>query len=268
MNNNNNEVQQPMNALSEICGFPVANGDSSEILSDIRQRAASRFGGWVVTLNLEMLSKVSRDRNYRQLLDDADMYIADGMPLVWASSHGKNRATQPIKERTTGVDLVDQFLQLGQIPNFAVIGGEQPKKTLDLYPGAMAACRLLFDGQIDLSAEQTKHFAAQIIQQEIEVVFLALGVPKQDLLAKALRKLAPHVVYIGVGGTFQMLSADGKRAPQWMRRSGLEWLYRLVSDPKRLWKRYLGHYPPGALYLLKDTFLQRAGDAAGKRPVK
>ena len=268
-NNKNNKLdQQPMNALSVICGFPVSNGDSEEIISNIRYRAANRFGGWVVTLNLEMLSKVNRDHSYRQLLDEADMYIADCMPVVWASAHGKHRAAPPIKERTTGVDIVDQLLKLEDIPRFAIIGGEQPQKTLDLYPGANQACRFLFDGVVDLSPSQVEHFADQIIQQKIEIVFVALGVPKQDLMAKALQKLAPDAVYIGVGGTFQMLSAEGRRAPQWMRSSGLEWFYRLLSEPGRLWKRYLGHYPPGALYLLKDTFLRRADDAAEKTPVK
>ncbi len=237
-----------------ICGFPVENQPTARILERVIDRANQWAGGWLVTLNLEMLSRIARDSDYRELLRRADMFVADGMPLVWASSLGRHRAGAPIPERTTGVDLVDRILKSREIPPFAILGGHQPGKALERYPGAKAACRLIFDGQVDLSEAQTREFATRIESSGARLVFLALGVPKQDRLALALRELTPGVVYIGVGGTFQMLSPQGKRAPRWMQAAGLEWFYRLTQEPRRLWRRYLGRYPVGASLLIRDTF--------------
>jgi N-acetylglucosaminyldiphosphoundecaprenol N-acetyl-beta-D-mannosaminyltransferase len=95
------------------------------------------------------------------------------------------------------------------------------------------------------------------------VVFLALGVPKQDRLALELRAQIPELVVAGVGGTFEILGPQGSRAPQWMQRAGLEWLYRLLHEPGRLWKRYFLHYPAGLSLLLKDTIKARLRQSKG-----
>ncbi|TNF52601.1 MAG: glycosyltransferase, partial [Burkholderiales bacterium] len=78
------------------------------------------------------------------------------------------------------------------------------------------------------------------------------GVPKQDRLALLLRQRMPHLLLLGIGGTFEILGPDGGRAPQWMQRSGLEWLYRLTREPGRLWRRYLLNYPLGIWFLFRD----------------
>ncbi len=237
-----------------ICGFPVEHGGGADILGQVVDRARGGAGGWLVTLNLEMLSRIARDASYERLLRRADLFVADGMPLVWASAMGRHRQGPAIPERTTGVDLVHQLLSSDDIPPFAVIGGHRPDQALQRYPRARPACRFVFDGVVDLSEKQTRMFARQIDDSGARLVFLALGVPKQDHLALALRELAPQAVYIGVGGTFQMLSPQGKRAPVWMQRAGLEWFYRLLIEPRRLWRRYLGRYPVGAWLLIRDTF--------------
>ncbi len=239
-----------------ICGLAVKRADARAIHEDLLVRSESGRGGWIVTLNLEMLSRGVRDPAYRALLSQADECIADGMPLVWASRLGRHSGSGGIAGRTTGVDLVERILGAAEIPPFVIIGGHHPRKALARFEGASEACRYLYDGGVDLSDRQVDEFATEIRRCRPRLVFLALGVPKQDQLALKLRALAPEPVYIGVGGTFEMLAPGGKRAPLWMRKSGLEWFYRLVSDPGRLWKRYLLSYPVGAWRLLKDTYLK------------
>ena len=87
------------------------------------------------------------------------------------------------------------------------------------------------------------------------MVFIALGVPKQDRLAVELRRRMPHLVLLGIGGTFEILGPQGSRAPRWMQKGGLEWLYRLFREPGRLWRRYLINYPQGVWFLIKDCFV-------------
>lgn len=246
-----------MDKICTICDFPVSRLTPEDMLTELVWRAQRGDGGWVVTLNLEMLARISREPDYGELIRQADIFTADGMPMVWASRWRRDAATCGIDARTTGVDLVHALLQMEQGPEFAIIGGADPRRTLAQYPGADERCRFLYDGMVDLSEEQIEDFAAQLRGQDVRVVFLALGVPKQDKLALLLREHHPQAIYLGIGGSFEMLAPGGKRAPQWMQKSGLEWLYRLTVDPVRLWKRYLLNYPRGAQFLIRDALRQK-----------
>ncbi|PKO70039.1 MAG: hypothetical protein CVU22_03135 [Betaproteobacteria bacterium HGW-Betaproteobacteria-16] len=243
-------------SVCTICGLPVVLASLHETLDDLLGRIARGEGAWLLTLNTEMLARSARDPDYRKLMTQADIITADGMPLVWASRF--KRTGQGIAGRTTGVDLVDAYLRLPQVPPYAIIGGLDPMATLALYePAAREACRYLFDGKVDLSEAQLDQFASALSEQEVRTVFIALGVPKQDRLALQLRARLPHLVLMGIGGTFEILGPNGGRAPGWMRSAGLEWLYRLAKEPGRLWKRYLLSYPAGIGMLLKDCLKAR-----------
>lgn len=245
-----------MNPHCQICGLQLARYNTRDCLEDILERARNGQGAWLVTLNTEMLARCARDVTYHELIGLADIITADGMPLVWAS---RCKGTgQAIAGRTTGVDLVDAYLRLPQVPAYAIIGGQDPLATLALYaPAAQKACRYLFDGKVDLGEAQLDEFANALKQQDVRTVFIALGVPKQDHLALQLRARLPHLVLMGIGGTFEILGPKGGRAPRWMQSVGLEWLYRLGREPRRLWKRYLLGYPAGIGMLLRDCLKAR-----------
>lgn len=241
---------------SQICGFHLATYGMRACLDDVLQRTRTGQGAWLVTLNTEMLSRCARDAAYHELIRQADIVTADGMPLVWAARYKDPR--RPIAGRTTGVDLVDAYLRLPQVPAYAIIGGQDPMTTLERYPAeARQACRYLFDGKVDLSEAQLAQFAQALQDHAVKTVFIALGVPKQDRLALALRARLPHLVITGIGGTFEILGPQGGRAPQWMQNAGLEWLYRLLKEPGRLWRRYLLNYPAGIGMLLRDCLRTR-----------
>lgn len=244
-----------MTDVCEICGLQVSRGDLRYHVQAVAARARQGDGGWLLTLNTEMLARASRDPGYFSLINQADIITADGMPLVWASKF--KRPAAPVPERTTGVDLVDAVLRLEDVPLFAVIGGVSPLKTIERYgTKAVQACRFVFDGRVDLSEKQLAWFCEELVRFEVRVVFIALGVPKQDQLALALRARLPSLVVTGIGGTFEILGPQGARAPLWMQRFGLEWLFRLLNEPGRLWRRYLLSYPRGIALLLKDCFRQ------------
>ena len=217
-------------------------------------RAQQGAGAWILTLNTEMLARGIQDPVYWNLVKKADIITADGMPLVWASRIKCSDAV--VAGRTTGVDLVDALLRQDVVPHFAVIGGHDPRKTIDSYgPNATKALSFVFDGQVDLSESQIEFFCDELIQHQTRVVFIALGVPKQDLLAYELRQRLPRLVLLGIGGTFEILGPKGSRAPLWMQRMGLEWLFRLFNEPRRLWRRYLINYPRGLWWLVKDSLV-------------
>jgi len=245
-----------MTDTCQLCGLMITRASLQDTINALQDRIVRGEGAWLLTLNTEMLSRISREPAYFDLIAQADIITADGMPLVWASR--RKGLGQAIDERTTGVDLVDAYLRLPEIPPFAVIGGQDPAVTLQHYGApAVQACRYLFDGKVDLSDAQLNTFAQALTEHAVRTVFIALGVPKQDLLALRLRERLPHLVLMGIGGTFEILGPQGGRAPRWMQTAGLEWFYRLVKEPRRLWRRYLINYPAGIGLLLRDCLKGR-----------
>lgn len=238
-------------STNTICGFSLSTADLETNLKLIDAHTKNGRGAWVVTLNTEMLAKCAREHDYAQLLRHADFFTADGMPLIWSSRY--NNQT-PINGRTTGVEIVEHFLRREHIPNFAIIGGIDPESTLRQYPDALDSCKYLYTGLVDLSPKQILMFENELRKGKVQYLFLALGVPKQDKLALAIRALYPESVILGIGGTFEILSASGGRAPDWMQKSGLEWFYRFLKEPRRLWKRYILNYPVGIRALIMDKF--------------
>jgi N-acetylglucosaminyldiphosphoundecaprenol N-acetyl-beta-D-mannosaminyltransferase len=245
------ELNALMTDVCEICGVPVSRGDLGSHVREVAARAEQGRGAWILTLNTEMLARGVQDPAYWSLVRKADIITADGMPLVWASRIKCAKAAVP--GRTTGVDLVDAMLRLDSVPRFAVIGGQDPRTTIEQYgPSATGALAFVFDGRVDLSESQMAFFCDQLTRHQARVVFIALGVPKQDRLALELRNRLPQLVLLGIGGTFEILGPKGSRAPLWMQRTGLEWLFRLINEPGRLWRRYLVNYPRGVWRLVKD----------------
>jgi N-acetylglucosaminyldiphosphoundecaprenol N-acetyl-beta-D-mannosaminyltransferase len=233
-----------------LCDFPIVAASYEENLKTIETAADRSPCTWVVTLNTEMISKTRQEPDYGEIIRSADMIVADGMPLVWASRIKRN--CRRIPGRTTGVDIVASVLSGASALPFAIIGGRDPAATVSLHPNAAKRCRFIFNGRVTGSESEGMDLAKKLMTSGASIIFIALGVPKQDKLAMLLRKHLAGGVLIGVGGSFEILSGTGRRAPPWMQHAGLEWLFRLTREPGRLWKRYLLNYPRGLLALGKD----------------
>jgi N-acetylglucosaminyldiphosphoundecaprenol N-acetyl-beta-D-mannosaminyltransferase len=229
-----------------VYGLPVWHVTVDQLCDLILEWSNAREGHWVVTLNLDYVSRCKREESFFDLLSGADVFTADGAPILWACR--KMDPSFEGLERTTGADLTPKLLKKADPSSVAIVGGQDPKaalRKLGLDPSAY----FVFDGQVEL----TSSFAADLASQigERPVVFVALGCPKQEKMIQLLRPHLPNAVFVAVGGSFEMIAGITTRAPQWMQRSGLEWLYRLAIEPKRLWRRYLVEYPPGAMALYK-----------------
>ncbi|MCC6687224.1 MAG: WecB/TagA/CpsF family glycosyltransferase [Fimbriimonadaceae bacterium] len=230
-----------------VCGLPILAASYSDTVAELARRVRDGVGARVVTLNLEMIARSRRDSEYANWIRSADLILADGMPVVWAM---KRRAgTLPV-ERIAGVDLTADLLRVVEAERIGIIGGENPRATLDKLkiPGSdrigINSSRLAAtDDTIDAIAREMTGRS---------LIFLALGVPKQDIFAIGLRSRIPQAVLIPNGGSFELLAGQKKRAPQWMQRLGGEWLFRLCVEPRRLWRRYLVEYWGGVVGILLD----------------
>lgn len=242
------------NGSVRISGLAVSTASLEEHLDLLRRWMAARRGGWVVTLNTEMVARCARDPGYRALLSEASLVVADGMPIVWASRRTGERG---IPGRTTGVELVERLLAtLGGTP-FAVVGGRSSHTTVRELCGPESGCRWIYQGRVDPSEECVGFLHRQLRDKDVRIAFLALGVPKQDEVASLLSRRLPRTIFVGVGGAFDILSPEGRRAPAWMQNAGLEWAFRLAREPARLGPRYLLRYPVGLASLGLDRVRRR-----------
>lgn len=208
----------------------------------IVDRACGGGGGGVHLVNAYTLALADGDGDYRNCLNSAWLNLPDGRPLEWLSGA---RGDQPSLVQTRGRDVVDNVFELGlQVGLRHYLLGSTERVLDDMrralerrYPGVAIVgvesppFRALTD------AEQSEQIA-RIRESEAQVVWVGLGTPKQDF---EVERLAGQIdaVSVAVGAAFDFIAGSRSEAPKWMSRIGFEWLHRLLSEPRRLWRRYL-----------------------------
>jgi N-acetylglucosaminyldiphosphoundecaprenol N-acetyl-beta-D-mannosaminyltransferase len=214
---------------------------------DVVEQLVNGNGGTVFTPNVDHIVLAEDDERFRDAYSRVSLSIADGMPLVWASRLLK----EPLPEKLSGSDFVPVLLEraaergwrvyllggapgvgalardklLAQYPNLQIVGVDAPRFDANDPPERRAAV-------LDRVRATRPH-----------IVLVALGAPKQELWIDFAREELRPAVLMGVGATLDFIAGTMPRAPRWMSASGLEWLFRLVREPRRLWKRYLVRDP-------------------------
>ena len=217
--------------------------------------AAPRFHH-VVTVNLDYLRLGRADPEFRRLLNEADLAVADGMPLVWASRLRRD----PLPERVTGNALVDECARLSAATGAGIflLGAadgvaELAARRIALrYPGAALAGTLAPPFR-PLAPEEDEAIVERINASGARILLVAFGAPRQDAWIARHRGTLAVRVAIGVGCALDVLAGNVPRAPAWMQRTGLEWLYRLGREPRRLWRRYVLEDMPMLVRLLTES---------------
>ena len=218
-------------------------------------------GGWVATPNVDHLRRLRRDRIFAALCADANLVLADGMPLVWAS---RLQGT-PLPERVSGSDLFwslsagaaergHPIFLLGGAPGTAEAAAKVLKSH---YPKLHIAGTHYPEMGFESDEKALANLERALCSAKPDIVYVALGSPKQEIIIARLRGRLPGSWWIPVGICFSFVSGEIHRAPKWMRRAGLEWLHRLAQEPRRLAKRYLVYDIPFAISLLSDATLHR-----------
>ena len=205
--------------------------------------SAEQTGGWVVTPNLDILRRYKRSVSFRNLIATSSLNVADGMPLVWASQVKGD----PLPGRVNGTDLMIAVCEAASLNGKSVffLGGnagsaETTAETLQKdYPGLIVAGCHCPEFGFENSIEDVEEIAKILADANPDFVFVGLGSPKQDVLINMLRLQLPKVWWLGVGVSFSFIAGEIARAPDWAKKTGFEWAYRLCAEPKRLFKRYL-----------------------------
>jgi N-acetylglucosaminyldiphosphoundecaprenol N-acetyl-beta-D-mannosaminyltransferase len=213
------------------------------------EQAIARVDGWararesrmVVAANVHVVTTASSDPDYQRVIDQSDMTVPDGVPLVWCL----RRQGFPDQQRLFGPTLMQEWCAHAAREGLPIYLYGSTQATLDAlvprlqaaHPGLQVAgavsppFRPLTDAEDAAAVEAIEASGAA-------VVFVGLGAPKQERWMAEHRGRVPAVL-IGVGAAFDYHAGNLRRAPTWMQRAGLEWLFRLVQEPRRLWRRYL-----------------------------
>jgi N-acetylglucosaminyldiphosphoundecaprenol N-acetyl-beta-D-mannosaminyltransferase len=239
----------------------LASCSEPQLLDALFSALAQQRGGWLITANLDFLRRYYKDQRMQVLYSEADLRVADGMPLVWAA---RLQGT-PLPERIAGSSLLRPLARRASIEGRRLyfLGGDTgtaeaaAKKLAAEFTGLMLAgwsSPWLPTEPDDAAVEPTRQ---ALTEARPDIVLVALGSPKQEWLISKLRRALPSCWFIGVGMSFSFATGHMARAPDWMQRAGLEWVHRLASEPRRLSKRYLWHDAPFGIELLGRSLLQR-----------
>ncbi|SMC55737.1 WecB/TagA/CpsF family glycosyltransferase [Sporomusa malonica] len=206
----------------------------SEAVAKLEQFIAEKTPHLIATANAEMVMLAQEDQELAAILNQCDLVVPDGAGVVWAARH--QGYTMP--ERVAGYDLSQNLLAQAANKGYSVfMFGSQPeivekakKIALELYPGL----RIVGTREGFFTAQDEPFIVQSISAAKPDILLAALGVPKQEKwLARNLSNLNVPVC-MGVGGTFDVMAGAVKRAPLWMQRISLEWLFRLILQPQRV----------------------------------
>lgn len=207
----------------------------SLILSNIKNgNQIAQFG-----VNSATVNDVVRNEEFRQIINNADLVHIDGMSVVWALHSLGYR----VPERVATPDLADDVLAMADKEKFSLFLFGAKETTLELcrkniekmYPGI----RISGYRNGYYTPEEEQSIFDMINEAEPDILLLGMSSPKKELFFESYRFKLKAKYILGVGGYFDIMSDLIKRAPRWMQDIGLEWFFRLLQEPRRLWKRYL-----------------------------
>jgi N-acetylglucosaminyldiphosphoundecaprenol N-acetyl-beta-D-mannosaminyltransferase len=213
-------------------------------------------GGWIVTVNTDILRQLVTDPEVREVVEQATLGVADGMPLVWASRLGGT----PVPQRVAGASLLHTLCAAARDAGCAVylLGGEPGvadaagRRLADRYP-ALRVTGWSPPFGLEATAAGIEQIRARIRAAAPDLVFCGFGFPKQERLIAGLTADFPDTWFVGCGGSFNFAAGRISRAPRWMQHTGLEWVHRLICEPRRMFRRYVIKDIPFAIRLLASA---------------
>lgn len=198
---------------------------------------------YIVTPNVDHIVKLQSDYEFKEVYDNADLILTDGMPLIWYSKISK----EPIKEKLSGSDLFPRVCELASKKKYKVfllgakdgVAKEAAKRLEEKYEGLNIVGTYSPIFGFEKNKWEIEGVINMINQSKPDILAVGLGAPKQEKFLYKYRELLKVPVSLAIGASIDFEAGNIKRAPIWMQKLGFEWLYRLLKEPKRMYKRYL-----------------------------
>jgi N-acetylglucosaminyldiphosphoundecaprenol N-acetyl-beta-D-mannosaminyltransferase len=247
---------RPITQISDAAGtivtrhstFRVSELTGAQVLEEMHVRRGELNAGrshLIVTPNMHHLAMLQTSETLASAYTDASMLLADGWPVVRLA----NALGADVTERVTGSDIVGWLADSnGSGRSVFIIGGSSTSSlasaTKHFLRNGWAVGSNLATAEWLADLTHLDDLSAQLDDERPDIVLVGLGTPKQELVAQYLRRGTSTAIFVCVGAGIDFLSGEKNRAPMWMQDAGLEWLHRIVSEPGRLLKRYLGDIAP------------------------
>jgi len=222
-----------------LFGVPIDNLTLRETVDRIEDMICSGPTHQHVVVNVDKIVKLQRDPQLREAVLACDLISADGQPIVWAS----RVLGKPLKERVAGIDLfaavIERCAKCGFRPYLLGARQEVVENAAKILKSRHAKLELAGWRNGYWSADEEADVVAEVKLARPDVLFVAMSSPKKELFVRKWKTGLQVPFVMGVGGTFDVVAGLVGRAPRLMQRCGLEWLYRLIQEPRRMWRRYL-----------------------------
>lgn len=229
-------------------------------LDQVEQMAASRRGAYVCVSNVHMCMEVFDSTEFQFVVNNADLVIPDGRPLSWAQKLLGHKAAEQVR----GQDIMTAICQGAgrQGLNIGFYGGSSDGflvQVVSQLKDSYSDIQITYTYSPPfrpLTESEDDEVVRSINDSGVNVLFVGIGCPKQERwMAEHKSKL--NCVMLGVGAAFDFIAGEKRHAPRWMQRIGMEWLFRLCSEPSRLWRRYFNTNPRFIWYLMQQWLTDR-----------
>jgi N-acetylglucosaminyldiphosphoundecaprenol N-acetyl-beta-D-mannosaminyltransferase len=251
----------PSGRCCSIFGMLVDEINYESVLVQVCQWTAASSSRYVCISNVHMVMESYDDTGFQEIVNGADLVVADGVPVFWASRWlGLTK-----QELVLGLELTIRLCEMAAREGIPVgFYGSTPdvvaviqKCVIDRFP-TLKVPFCISPPFRPLTAEEDERTVHEINQSGVRILFVGLGCPKQE------RWMSEHrgrvfATMLGVGWAFEVLGGKSKMAPVWIQRIGMQWFYRLILNPRKLWRRYLKHNPRFVVLILWELLSKRRG---------
>ncbi|MEZ4778118.1 MAG: WecB/TagA/CpsF family glycosyltransferase [Flavobacteriaceae bacterium] len=240
----------------DILGTKIDNFSQAEVISKVEEAIENNTQVHLEGVNAGKLVDMQTDLELKESVECSNLITADGQSVVWAS---KLLGT-PLKERVAGIDLMYKLVEKAHQKNYTIFlfGAKEEvvKEVVAIYKEKYSSQLIAGYRNGYFTNEDEDNIAKQIAASKPNMLFVAITSPiKENFLRKHKETLKDLNLIMGVGGSFDVVAGVTKRAPVWMQKIGMEWFYRLIQEPKRMWKRYLVGNSKFIGLVLKQRFL-------------
>jgi len=223
-----------------ILNTEIVDLSMAETISIVKETIETQKSINLTDINAGKIIQIKDDPNMQKYVADSDIIQADGQAVIWASKF----LNKPLKERVAGIDLVHNLAEMAHKNGFKIFlfGAKEEvvKKVKEKFSNEFNLTLIAGYRNGYFKPEDEPEIAEQISKSGANILFVGITSPIQERFLYQNKEILKGVNFkMGVGGSFDVISGKTKRAPQWMQKSGLEWFYRFLQEPKRMWKRYL-----------------------------
>ena len=214
-----------------------------EAIEHIEYCIDNRIIGQVITPNVDQIVRLEWDKYFQEICSNCELLLVDGHPLLWIAKMYGN----PFKEKICGSDLVPELCRVAAEKGYSVfflgaapgVAQKAANKMITVNPGLKVAGVYSPPRGFEKDKNEISKINGILKESKADMLFVGMGVPKQDIFIYENMYKYQIPMSFSIGGTIDFIAGEQKIAPKWMRVIGMEWLYRMLCDPKRMFKRYI-----------------------------